>query len=171
VCFLFSLLNTKTLTNNQNTKVYSLKHKTSFHICVTLKHFFKLKTKNTTKNTLTNKAIISFYTSTFILLLCPFLRLYIFSFSLLPTTFFSKKKYLHAHLFSCFVFLFISTHFLGSLDFYCKPHQVSTNIEVYHPWILGLTIMVYKGWKLNFVIKQNKKTTKKQNCYAPKTMT
>lgn len=33
------------------------------------------------------------------------------------------------------------------IDNYCEPHQVGTNIEVHHPWILGLTIteMVYKG--------------------------
>jgi hypothetical protein len=46
--------------------------------------------------------------------------------------FFFKKKKLRAHLFSYFVFLFISTpSFLASLDVYCKPHQVSTNIKVY----------------------------------------
>jgi hypothetical protein len=95
-------------------------------------HFFKGKTKKTTQNTLTNRAVISFCTSSFILLLCHFLRLYIFSSFLLPHTFFPEKKNLHAHLFSCFVFLFISTlSFLASLDVYCKAHQVSANIEVY----------------------------------------
>jgi hypothetical protein len=33
LCFLFSLLNTKTLTNNPNTKVYSLKHNQFSHLC------------------------------------------------------------------------------------------------------------------------------------------
>jgi hypothetical protein len=88
--------------------------------------------QNIHPNTLTNSAVISFCTSSFILLLCHFLRLYIFSSFLLPHSFFPKKKNLHAHLFSCFVFLFISTlSFLASLDVYCKAHQVSANIEVY----------------------------------------
>lgn len=44
---MLSIFKTKTLTNN-------LKHKIYFHLYITLKYFFKLKTKNTFPNTLTN---------------------------------------------------------------------------------------------------------------------
>jgi hypothetical protein len=60
---LFSLLKTKTLTNNSNTKSPKSTQKeiiiiiiNSFHLYVTLEQFFESKAKNNLQNTLTNKA-------------------------------------------------------------------------------------------------------------------
>jgi hypothetical protein len=113
-CFVFFIFSSKYKNINKpyiNTKVYSLKYKTSFHIYVTSNHFFKRKTKNTTKNTLTSRVAISFCTSSFILLLCPFLRLYIFSSFLHPTIFFFQKK-IHVLIYSLVLSFYLSPHFL-----------------------------------------------------------
>jgi hypothetical protein len=60
---LFSLLKTKTLTNNSNTKSPKNTQKeiiiiiiNSFQLYVTLEQFFESKAKNNLQNTLTNKA-------------------------------------------------------------------------------------------------------------------
>jgi hypothetical protein len=59
---LFSLLKTKTLTNNSNTKSPKSTQKeiiiiiNSFHLYVTLEQFFESKAKNNLQNTLTKKA-------------------------------------------------------------------------------------------------------------------
>jgi hypothetical protein len=117
--FVYSLLNTKTLTNNQNTKVYSLKHETNFHIYVTSKHSFKLKTKNTTQKTLTHRAIIFFfYILLYSLALSFSSSLHILFLSSSYNFFLKKNKKLHNSFILLFC-LFIYLHTFFSWELKC----------------------------------------------------
>jgi hypothetical protein len=118
-CFVFFIFSSKYKNINKlyiNTKVYSLKHKTSFHIYVTSNHFFRRKTKKYHLKHINKQSRNFFlYILIYSLALTISSSLHLFISSSYNFYFFFKKKFTCSFILLLYLFIYLHTFFSSEL--------------------------------------------------------